>query len=144
MSDADSVTISCYKDISSHPNVLDRLISLITLELSEPYSVYTFRYFLFNWPELALLAIHGGDIVGVVLCKLNLQMRGDGVPAGDTEDCCKRGYIGMVAVAPEFRRRGIGSRLTSMAIDRMKALGAEEVKLQLNLCSRREARKTAL
>ena len=36
-------------------NQLPDLVALITVDLSEPYSVYTYRYFLHNWPHLSHL-----------------------------------------------------------------------------------------
>lgn len=34
---------------------LTLLIPLIEKDLSEPYSIYTYRYFLHNWPQLCYL-----------------------------------------------------------------------------------------
>ena len=34
---------------------LPDLTALITKDLSEPYSIYTYRYFLHNWPQLSFL-----------------------------------------------------------------------------------------
>ena len=34
---------------------LPDLVALITIDLSEPYSIYTYRYFLHNWPHLSHL-----------------------------------------------------------------------------------------
>lgn len=31
------------------------IIRLITKDLSEPYSIYTYRYFIHNWPQLCFL-----------------------------------------------------------------------------------------
>lgn len=36
-------------------NQLPDLVALITVDLSEPYSIYTYRYFLHNWPHLSHL-----------------------------------------------------------------------------------------
>lgn len=36
---------------------LDEIVALITKTLSEPYSLYTYRYFIYNWPDLCLLVI---------------------------------------------------------------------------------------
>ena len=38
----------------SEANLPD-LTALITEDLSEPYSIYTYRYFLHNWPQLSFL-----------------------------------------------------------------------------------------
>lgn len=34
---------------------LPAIISLIENDLSEPYSIYTYRYFIHNWPNLCFL-----------------------------------------------------------------------------------------
>lgn len=34
---------------------LDVMIKMIESELSEPYSIFTYRYFLQNWPKLCYL-----------------------------------------------------------------------------------------
>lgn len=40
-----------YKDETQMPLIMN----LITKDLSEPYSVYTYRYFIHNWPYLCFL-----------------------------------------------------------------------------------------
>lgn len=40
-----------YKDETQMPLIMD----LITKDLSEPYSIYTYRYFIHNWPYLCFL-----------------------------------------------------------------------------------------
>ena len=40
-----------YKD----ENQMPAIINLITKDLSEPYSIYTYRYFIHNWPKLCFL-----------------------------------------------------------------------------------------
>lgn len=34
---------------------LQAMIKMIEVELPEPYSIYTYRYFLSNWPNLTFL-----------------------------------------------------------------------------------------
>jgi len=41
---------------------MESIMQLITKDLSEPYSIYTYRYFIHNWPKLCFL---------VCICKLN-------------------------------------------------------------------------
>ncbi|KAI9653447.1 MAG: N-alpha-acetyltransferase 30 [Alyxoria varia] len=46
---------------------------LISKDLSEPYSVYVYRYFLYGWPDLCFLALDSNDhnrLIGAILCKL--------------------------------------------------------------------------
>jgi hypothetical protein len=40
-----------YKDENDMPLIMN----LITKDLSEPYSIYTYRYFIHNWPFLCFL-----------------------------------------------------------------------------------------
>jgi hypothetical protein len=43
-----------YVNYESESQMKD-IMSLITKDLSEPYSVYTYRYFIHNWPKLSFL-----------------------------------------------------------------------------------------
>lgn len=45
-----------YKDENDLPLVM----SLVDKELSEPYSIFTYRYFLQHWPQLCFL-VYDGD-----------------------------------------------------------------------------------
>lgn len=47
----DGIKYVKYKDETQMPMIID----LITRDLSEPYSVYTYRYFIHNWPHLCFL-----------------------------------------------------------------------------------------
>ena len=51
--DHGKVTIN-YVNYESERQMKD-IMSLITKDLSEPYSVYTYRYFIHNWPKLSFL-----------------------------------------------------------------------------------------
>ena len=46
-----AIVIEGYKDETQMPDIM----RVITKELSEPYSIYTYRFFIHNWPELCLL-----------------------------------------------------------------------------------------
>lgn len=104
---------------------------LISQELSEPYSIYVYRYFLYQWGDLCYLAMDpaaatktegGGEqgeaegMVGVVVSKLEPHRGGP-----------LRGYIAMLAVQEDYRGRGIATRLVRMTIDKMVERGADEV-----------------
>ena len=41
----------------SSEELLQGVIDLISLDLSEPYSIFTYRYFINNWPQLCYLAV---------------------------------------------------------------------------------------
>lgn len=81
------------------------IMRLIQKDLSEPYSIYTYRYFIHNWPKLCFLAMHNNRCIGAIVCKLDLHRKK-----------VKRGYIAMLAVDEKYRKRKIGSHLVKQAI----------------------------
>ena len=83
-----------YKD----ENQMPALRELISRDLSEPYSIFTYRYFINNWPNLCWLAYAKEKMVGVIVCK-----------AGQHKSGTVRGYIAMLAVDKEYRKRQIGT-----------------------------------
>jgi peptide alpha-N-acetyltransferase len=81
-----------YKDEHDLPIVMD----LIDRSLSEPYSVFTYRYFLHQWPHLCYLAFDGSKAIGVIVAKMD-DHRGR-----------LRGYIAMLVVDSTCRGKGLG------------------------------------
>uniref|UniRef100_A0A7N8X805 N-alpha-acetyltransferase 30, NatC catalytic subunit n=1 Tax=Mastacembelus armatus TaxID=205130 RepID=A0A7N8X805_9TELE len=73
------------------------IMRLITKDLSEPYSIYTYRYFIHNWPQLCFLAMVEQECVGAIVCKLDMHKK-----------MFRRGYIAMLAVDSKHRRKSIG------------------------------------
>lgn len=45
-------------DIQQEARLLDPVRSLISKDLSEPYSIYVYRYFLFQWAEFCWMVWH--------------------------------------------------------------------------------------
>lgn len=109
-----------YKEYESELQMHD-IMRLIQAELSEPYSIYTYRYFIYNWPKLCFLAAHGNEYVGAIVCKLDMHMN------------VKRGYIAMLAVRREYRKLKIGTTLVQKAIEAMLADNADEVVLETEM-----------
>ncbi|PAA74723.1 hypothetical protein BOX15_Mlig015449g4 [Macrostomum lignano] len=109
-----------YRPYKSELDLPD-IVGQITSELSEPYSVYTYRYFIHNWPELCYLAYDAdtGRCAGVIVGKLDQHRMGH-----------LRGYIAMLAVEPAFRRRRIGSHLVRLALASLQQQGCTEVVLE--------------
>lgn len=112
---AEIVTISRYAGESE----MGVIMSIIDEELSEPYTVYTYRYFLNQWPQLCFLAHVDSRAVGVVICKLDRHLKGNRY---------MRGYIGMLSVQPRYRGKGIATRLLKVALAELVNLGAQEVR----------------
>ncbi|XP_014674829.1 PREDICTED: uncharacterized protein LOC106814949 [Priapulus caudatus] len=101
------------------------IMRLITKDLSEPYSIYTYRYFIHNWPKLCFLAKDGSDCVGAIVCKLDMHKK-----------MTRRGYIAMLAVDESCRRRKIGSNLVLRAIRAMVGDDCDEVVLETEVTNR--------
>lgn len=101
------------------------IIRLIQKDLSEPYSIYTYRYFIHNWPYLCFMAKVGTECVGAIVCKLDYHKK-----------VVKRGYIAMLAVDSKYRKLKIGSTLVRKAIEAMIAEEADEVVLETEITNR--------
>ena len=139
-----------FTQYSGREEELDAIMQLMASDLSEPYSIFTYRYFLNTWPDLC------------VLCKLQQQnpskgtakssSTGENVPESGTSlsDASEdpiigciinkvdrksqahplRGYIAMLAVEKKYRKCGIGSELVCAAVDLMKQTKCEWVYLE--------------
>ncbi|KAA0711432.1 N-alpha-acetyltransferase 30 [Triplophysa tibetana] len=101
------------------------IIRLITKDLSEPYSIYTYRYFIHNWPQLCFLAMVEKDCVGAIVCKLDMHKK-----------MFRRGYIAMLAVDSKFRRKSIGTNLVKKAIYAMVEGDCDEVVLETEITNK--------
>jgi len=108
----------CYTRYKNE-NQMPPIMHLITKDLSEPYSIYTYRYFIHNWPKLCFLAVYKDEYVGAIVCKLGVH-----------KNSIRRGYIAMLAVNKNLRRRKIGSTLVKLAIKSMIEEGCDEVVLE--------------
>ncbi|XAR52063.1 Peptide alpha-N-acetyltransferase [Bertholletia excelsa] len=103
---------------------LPLIMRLVDEELSEPYSIFTYRYFVYLWPQLSFLAFHRGKCVGTVVCKM-----------GEHRNTF-RGYIAMLVVLKPFRGRGIATELVTRSIKVMKESGCEEVTLEAEVTNK--------
>ncbi|KAL1509345.1 hypothetical protein ABEB36_004100 [Hypothenemus hampei] len=101
------------------------IMKIIQKDLSEPYSIYTYRYFIHNWPKLCFLAMCDGHCVGAIVCKLDLHRK-----------VVRRGYIAMLAVDQNYRKLRIGSTLVQMAIHEMTNGDADEVVLETEVTNK--------
>lgn len=110
-----------YRDETQMPLIM----RLIQKDLSEPYSIYTYRYFIHNWPNLCFLAMADGDCVGAIVCKLDMHKK-----------VTKRGYIAMLAVDSNYRKKRIGSTLVKKAIEAMVDDEADEVVLETEITNK--------
>ncbi|KAJ3992417.1 acyl-CoA N-acyltransferase, partial [Lentinula boryana] len=114
-----------YRLYTGEPD-LPHIISLIASELSEPYVIYTFRYFLTQWPHLSFLAYtpQSPTPIGVIVCKESIH------ESSTTNSNSNRGYIAMLSVDKRYRKRGIGYTLVKNSMEAMKLDGVEEITLE--------------
>lgn len=110
---------------------LEAIRSVVSTGLSEPYSIYVYRYFLYQWGDLCYMvgggksrpppdayqvdkwlltqnthliqALNQDELVGVIVGKLEVHRGGP-----------LRGYIAMLAVKESCRGQGIGSSTFSI------------------------------
>ncbi|EGZ69222.1 GAG protein N-acetyltransferase, partial [Neurospora tetrasperma FGSC 2509] len=103
---------------------LPAIRALISKDLSEPYSIYVYRYFLYQWGHLCFMALHPVDssLIGVIICKLE--------PHASHSPPTLRGYIAMLAVSSQHRGHGIATELVRRAIDAMAQRDADEIVLE--------------
>lgn len=111
-----------YRDYTDE-SLLPGINKLASADLSEPYSVFTYRYFLHQWPELCICVYNSTqEMIGTIVGKAEADYEGT-----------SKGYIAMLAVSNEYRKRGIGQRLVKMIIERMATMGCEEIVLETEL-----------
>ncbi|KAK5995773.1 N-alpha-acetyltransferase 30 [Cladobotryum mycophilum] len=103
---------------------LPAIRSLISKDLSEPYSIYVYRYFLCQWSHLCFMALDPADssLIGVIICKLEVH--------SSHSPPTRRGYIAMLAVATPFRGHGVATALVKRAIEAMTKRNADEIVLE--------------
>mmetsp|Transcript_30430 Transcript_30430/g.46068 ORF Transcript_30430/g.46068 Transcript_30430/m.46068 type:complete len:172 (-) Transcript_30430:1326-1841(-) len=121
----DGIIFVDYQDESQ----LDSVMGMVAKDLSEPYSIFTYRYFLQRFPELCILACPQNkpdEPIGCVVGKIDVE---EIVGAGKMEKV-ETGYIGMLAVMASHRRQGIGKALVRRVLQRMRDLGCASVTLE--------------
>ncbi|EDV96425.1 N-alpha-acetyltransferase 30A [Drosophila grimshawi] len=104
---------------------LKTIRALIEMSLSEPYSIYTYRYFVYNWPELCIFARHGERYVGVIVSKMEQK-----------SSYARHGYIAMLAVEPGYRLLRIGTKLVEKTIEAMLLEHVDEIALETELSNK--------
>ncbi|KAL1887047.1 hypothetical protein Sste5346_010465 [Sporothrix stenoceras] len=121
---------------------LPSIRALISRDLSEPYSIYVYRYFLYQWSHLPFRHVRfrvsytdylhiclmqaldpiDSSLVGVVICKLETHAANG--------PSTRRGYIAMLAVSAAHRGHGVATALVKMGIDAMAEQDADEMVLE--------------
>ncbi|GAA5978915.1 hypothetical protein JCM10908_002737 [Rhodotorula pacifica] len=102
---------------------LDVIVDLVDDELSEPYNLYTYRYFLDDWPHLCFFAYAGETPIGVIVCKQEPHTKSSkSLPVPDRPDERRplmRGYLAMLSTRKEYRGRGVATHLLRLSLSVM-------------------------
>jgi N-alpha-acetyltransferase 30 len=114
----------------TNESMLPDIQRLVQADLSEPYSVFVYRYFIHQWPKLCtclysrdLITGKRGEMIGTIVCK------------AEDEQGIMRGYIAMLAVNKTYRGRGLGLKLANIGIEGMKAMNCTEIMLEAEECN---------
>ena len=93
-----------------------RIIDLMTKYLSEPYPIYTYIYFLDLFPDCTILCYDKNKtdenkeyyVCGAVVGNINRKTNKI------------QGYIAMLAVEEEYRKKGLGRKIVELLMDNFK------------------------
>ncbi|XBW38168.1 hypothetical protein QEN19_003763 [Hanseniaspora menglaensis] len=114
--------ISCLKD---EPNdqlefISSNIIKLINDNLSEPYSVYVYIYFLKTFPELCFyISDKNENIIACIIGKYD-----------EHKSTRLRGYIGMLVVDENKRGESLGKFLIQKILHKFSELNCDDVILE--------------
>ena len=99
----------------------DKLFELdrVCFEDGVAYSLREFRWLLRSRKTLCIVAEDGDTLAGFVIAQLAVIRKSSG------------GHIVTIDVAPEFRRRGIGRLLMERTETRLRAAGADWLRLEV-------------
>jgi peptide alpha-N-acetyltransferase len=105
-------------------HLINEIINLMTEELSEPYPIFTYRYFLNECPESCIMAydkLQGNKFIGCIIGNCEKSKKSEK----------KKGYIAMIAVNKSYRGKRIGKHLCEIFINQLRnVFKADEIYLE--------------
>jgi ribosomal-protein-alanine N-acetyltransferase len=105
----------------AQPADIPQIVAVERIAFNDPWDERTLRESLAFYPETFFVAKDNGEIAGFV--------------AGGVEDTGEEvyGHVMNLAVAPEYRRRGIGQQLIRRLEQEYTVLGASGVQLEVRI-----------
>lgn len=103
--------------------LINEIMNLMKEELSEPYPIFTYRFFLNGWPALNIMVFDKekkNKFIGCIIGKCEKNKKGK-----------MKGYIAMIAVDKEYRGKKIGKNIVEIFISQCKNIyKADEIELE--------------
>ncbi len=113
------------------PKYLDEVVRINWTCLPENYDNSFFMDIYYHFPRTFIVAKVGDKVVGYIMCRAET-----GFSERKRFSLTRKGHIVSVAVLPEYRNRGIASRLVEKAIDALKEYRATEVFLEVRVSNK--------
>ncbi|GAA5965915.1 hypothetical protein JCM21900_006041 [Sporobolomyces salmonicolor] len=137
--EAEAITYRAYRGEQDLPFIVE----LVDDELSEPYNLYTYRYFLDEWPHLCFFAFAGPLPIGCIVCKSEPHTKSSrSVPLRSEDEArawveaggpilesegnderrrrpLMRGYLAMLSTRKGWRGRGVATQLLRLSLSLM-------------------------
>lgn len=114
-----------YKTYSGE-ELINEIMDLMKEELSEPYPIFTYRYFLNGWPAVNIMVFDknmNNKFIGCIIGKCERNKKGK-----------MKGYIAMIAVEKDYRGKRIGKNIGELFISQCKNLyHADEIELETEI-----------
>ncbi|MEM1508843.1 MAG: ribosomal protein S18-alanine N-acetyltransferase [Thermofilaceae archaeon] len=110
------------------PEDLDEVIKVNRENLPENYPPFFFKLHYENFPQAFIVAESSGKIVGYVMCRVETGK------LYTKQDVGRQGHIVSIAVIPEMRGKGIGTKLMKRAMESLyQVYGVEEYYLEVRV-----------
>lgn len=110
--------------------ITSNIIKLINENLSEPYSIYVYIYFLKKFPELCYYIEDSGSNNAMIACIIG--------KFDEHKSTKMRGYIGMLVVSERKRGENLGKYLIQKILNKFKDLNCDDVILETQ-CNNKSA-----
>jgi ribosomal-protein-alanine N-acetyltransferase len=107
---------------------LDNVIDINRACLPENYPEGFFRTIFSECPSAFVIAELNGTLIGYTMARIER-----GLSVFSIFHRATKGHTVSIAVLPEFRRKGVASRLINASVDAMKKYGVDELYLEVRV-----------